>query len=250
MSRPIVPTSVATSDGDVYDIDCRRCERLARFLDAVKRAHPAYFCRPVPPFGAPTARLVIVGLAPGMHGANASGRPFTGDHAGILLYATLHKFGFATRPRSIAADDGLELVDARITNAVKCLPPANKPQPAEIRNCNRFLAADLAAMPAGAAVLALGRVAHEASLLALGLARRAHPFAHGAEYALADGARLFDSYHCSRYNTQTRRLTEAMFQQVFSAIVEYLAKGRRLSPESPGLAVNARASGVRGRRSA
>ena len=165
---------------------------------------------------------MVVGLAPGMHGANASGRPFTGDHAGLLLYATLFKFGFATRPTSIAVDDGLQLVGARITNAVKCLPPANKPLPAEIRNCNAFLAADLAQLPTGAAILALGTVAHDASLRALGVAKREHPFAHGAEHALPNDVYMFDCYHCSRYNTNTRRLTIAMFEAVFARIGQHL----------------------------
>jgi uracil-DNA glycosylase len=205
-----------------YDPDCRRCARLAHFLDDVRGMHPGYFCRPVPPFGDARAALVIVGLAPGMHGANASGRPFTGDHAGLLLYATLFKFGFATRPTSSGVDDGLELVGARITNAVKCLPPANKPLPVEISNCNAYLAADLAQLRPGAALLALGTIAHEASLRALGVARREYPFAHGAEHALPQGVRLFDCYHCSRYNTNTRRLTSAMFEAVFKRIVEHL----------------------------
>ena len=140
-------------------------------------ANPGYFCRPVPPFGARDAALVIVGLAPGRHGANASGRPFTGDHAGILLYATLHAYGFASQPVGAARDDGLALIDCRITNAVKCLPPDNKPAPAEIRACNGYLAADLAALPAGGAILALGRIAHDATLRALGRKPSAHAFA-------------------------------------------------------------------------
>jgi uracil-DNA glycosylase family 4 len=209
-----------------YDADCRRCPRLVSFLGAVRAQHPHYHCRPVPPFGAADARLVIVGLAPGMHGANATGRPFTGDYAGILLYATLFKFGFATHPEARGADDGLRLIDARITNAVKCLPPGNKPQPAEVRQCNAYLTAELSTLPAGAAVLALGRVAHDAALRALGLPLRTHVFSHGAEHALARGARLFDSYHCSRYNTNTRRLTTAMFEQVFAAITRHLATER------------------------
>lgn len=209
-----------------FDIDCRRCARLAAFLDAVHAEHPSYYCRPVPPFGAADARLVIVGLAPGMHGANATGRPFTGDYAGILLYATLFKFGFATHAEAIGVDDGLRLIEARITNAVKCLPPGNKPQPAEIRQCNAYLTAELSALPAAAAVLALGRVAHEATLRALGLPLRTHVFSHGAEHPLERGARLFDSYHCSRYNTNTGRLTTAMFEQVFAAIARHLATER------------------------
>jgi uracil-DNA glycosylase family 4 len=193
----------------------------------VHAKHPRYFCRPVPPFGPGDARLVIVGLAPGMHGANATGRPFTGDYAGRLLYATLFKFGFATRPESRGVDDGLRLLDARITNAVKCLPPGNKPLPAEIRECNAYLAAELSVLPASAAVLALGRVAHDATLRALGLPLRAHAFAHGAEHALEHGVRLFDSYHCSRTNTNTGRLTTAMFEQVFAAVARHLKRERK-----------------------
>ncbi|MEP6944015.1 MAG: uracil-DNA glycosylase [Betaproteobacteria bacterium] len=221
--RRLVERDSAPHDsGAVYDVDCRRCERLARFLDEVRVANPGYFCAPVPPFGPLDASLVIVGLAPGMHGANASGRPFTGDYAGILLYATLHKFGFASKPTSTGVDDGLELLGARITNAVKCLPPANKPLPAEIRNCNDYLAADLAQAAPGSAILALGTVAHEAGLRALSLPLREFAFAHGAEHALPAGLRLFDSYHCSRYNTNTRRLTTAMFEAVFARIVQHL----------------------------
>jgi len=180
----------------------------------VKRDHLAYCCKPVPPFGDPEARLLIVGLAPGMHGANRTGRPFTGDHAGILLYATLFKFGLSTAPVSTAADDGLTLKGARITNAVKCLPPANKPLPTEIKTCNAYLRAELAASHSVRAILALGTVAHEAVLRALDVPAKLHRFAHGAEHRLADGRILVDSYHCSRYNTQTRRLTAAMFEAV------------------------------------
>ena len=221
-ARAILPDSTAAQ---TYDADCRRCARLAAFLDKVRAGNPGYFCRPVPPFGARDAALVIVGLAPGMHGANASGRPFTGDHAGIILYRTLHAYGFATRPVATGRDDGLELVDCRITNAVKCLPPDNKPLPAEIHGCNGFLAADLAAVPAGGAILALGRIAHDATLSALAIRRSAVPFAHGARYDLGRGRALFDSYHCSRYNTNTGRLTEAMFTAVFDAIAAHLGRG-------------------------
>jgi uracil-DNA glycosylase family 4 len=198
----------------IFDAACRRCPRLAAFLDAVRIAEPEYYCRPVPPFGDPQARLLIVGLAPGMHGANRSGRPFTGDHAGILLYATLHKFGMATAPVSVSVRDGLELPGARITNAVKCLPPANKPLPVEIKECNGYLRAELAQSPNVRAILALGTIAHAAVLRALGLAPAQFPFAHGAEHALSAGRTLLDSYHCSRYNTQTRRLTPEMFEAV------------------------------------
>jgi uracil-DNA glycosylase family 4 len=215
----ILPEVRATA---AYDADCRRCPRLAAFLDSVRREHPDYFCRPVPPFGESRARLVIVGLAPGMHGANRTGRPFTGDFAGILLYATLHAYGFASRPASDSRDDGLALIDCRITNAVKCLPPGNKPAPGEVRECNAYLAADLAALPESAAVLALGRIAHDAALRALGLAGRGYPFAHGARHSLSQGRALFDSYHCSRYNTNTGRLTGPMFRAVFDGIAAHL----------------------------
>jgi uracil-DNA glycosylase family 4 len=210
-----------------FDPNCRRCARLASFLDVVRAEHDHYHCRPVPPFGAPAARLVIVGLAPGLHGANASGRPFTGDHAGILLYETLHAYGFASRPKSVSRDDGLALFDCRITNAVKCLPPGNKPLPAEVRACNGFLAADLSRLPAGGVVLALGRIAHDAALRALGRPPSAFAFAHGARHPLPNGAALFDSYHCSRYNTNTRRLTPAMFRAVFDDIAAHLGRAAR-----------------------
>ncbi|MGB6355160.1 MAG: uracil-DNA glycosylase [Steroidobacteraceae bacterium] len=197
-----------------FDPDCRRCPRLAAFLDAVRLDEPSYYCRPVPSFGDPKAPLLIVGLAPGMHGANRTGRPFTGDHAGILLYQTLYKFGLASGPTSIAADDGLELLRARITNSVKCLPPANKPLPLEIKACNDFLRVELANSPEVRVILALGAIAHAAVLRALDLAQGAHRFAHAAEYALSGDRMLLDSYHCSRYNTQTRRLTTPMFEQI------------------------------------
>lgn len=199
---------------NTFDLDCRRCPRLASFLDAVKIEHPGYTCRPVPPFGDPRARLLIVGLAPGKHGANRTGRPFTGDHAGILLYSTLFKSGMANAGTSISADDGLTLTGVRITNAVKCLPPENKPTPHEIQNCNSYLAAELARSREAIVILALGAIAHHAVLRACGAAAKQYKFAHGAEHALSDGRLLIDSYHCSRYNTQTRRLTTAMFEGV------------------------------------
>jgi uracil-DNA glycosylase family 4 len=170
----------------------------------------------VPAFGDPKAKLLIVGLAPGMHGANRTGRPFTGDHAGILLYATLFKFGLATAPTSTAANDGLKLMSARITNSVKCLPPANKPLPPEIKTCNEYLRAELAASHTVRAILALGRIAHEAVLRACDLPCKSYRFAHGAEHRLESGRVLIDSYHCSRYNTQTRRLTTPMFEAVIA----------------------------------
>ncbi len=201
-----------------FDPDCRACPRLAHFLDEVRARHPDYHARPVPAFGAARPGLLIVGLAPGMHGANRSGRPFTGDYAGVLLYQTLHQFGYASAPESVSVDDGLQLIDCRITNAVKCLPPANKPEPAEIRECNRFLAAELADLPDHASILALGRIAHQAVLRALNLKLRDYPFSHASDHRLPDGRRLVSSYHCSRYNTQTRRLTPEMFAVVFEKI--------------------------------
>jgi uracil-DNA glycosylase family 4 len=201
-----------------YDPSCRRCPRLAHFLDQVKADHPDYFCKPVPPFGDPAARLLIVGLAPGLHGANATGRPFTGDWCGPLLYSSLHRFGFASRPASLSADDGLKLLDCRITNAVKCLPPQNKPEPAEIRRCAGFLACELSASSQVRAILTLGTIAHQSVLLALGLKRAEYPFAHHRQHALPGGIILMNSYHVSRYNTQTGRLTEAMFHAVLKEV--------------------------------
>ena len=219
MPKPaILPDPPPPPAAPAYDPDCRRCPRLAEFRDEVKAEYPTYWCRPVPPFGDANAPLLIVGLAPGMHGANATGRPFTGDYAGILLYETLYDFGYATSAVSRTAADRIELVGCRITNAVKCLPPENKPLPVEVANCNAYLAADLHALPSNAAVLALGRIAHDATLMALGLRRAHHVFAHAATHRLPSGATLFDSYHCSRYNTNTGRLTRAMFRDVFAAI--------------------------------
>jgi uracil-DNA glycosylase len=214
----IVPGIAASA---TYDPGCRRCARLATFLDDVHAEHPDYWCKPVPPFGDDDARLLIVGLAPGMHGANASGRPFTGDFAGIILYETLHRYGFASSPLSIARDDGLTLIGCRINNSVKCLPPQNKPLPVEIGACNAYLAADLMQLRAGTALLALGRIAHDAVLTALGQRKSTFVFAHGARHDVRDLV-LFDSYHCSRYNTNTRRLTPAMFRAVFDDIAGYL----------------------------
>jgi len=204
-----------------FSIHCRHCPRLVAHLEAVREAHPAYHARPVPSFGDPAARLLVVGLAPGLHGANRTGRPFTGDHAGILLYATLHRFGYGSAPVSASADDGLRLRNCRITNAVRCLPPANKPTPGEVARCNGYLAAELAVLPPGGAILALGAIAHGAVLAALGLRPAHHRFAHGALHPLTGGRALFDSYHCSRYNTQTRRLTPPMFERVFEAIARH-----------------------------
>jgi uracil-DNA glycosylase family 4 len=176
--------------------------------------HPAYHNAPVPPFGDPDAKLIVVGLAPGAHGANRTGRPFTGDYAGVLLYRTLFAAGLASAPVAVNAADGMALTGCRITNAVKCLPPANKPTTGEADTCNAFLAAELATVPAGAVLLALGSIAHRAVLRAFGLKQSAYGFGHNRLHALPDGLRLLDSYHCSRYNTQTRRLTAPMFEAV------------------------------------
>jgi uracil-DNA glycosylase family 4 len=200
----------------MFDLDCRQCPRLASFLDEVGEEYPDYHARPVEPFGAKKIELLIVGLAPGMHGANATGRPFTGDHAGILLYQTLYDLGFSNKPVSVSADDGLKLKNCRITNAVKCLPPQNKPTTDEVKICNDFLKQELAELKPGTVVMALGTVAHGAVLRALGLKAGACKFGHGAEYVLPNGLWLLDSYHCSRYNTQTKRLTAEMFRDVFA----------------------------------
>jgi len=207
-----------------FTTDCRKCERLATFLDDVRVKYPDYFAKPVPSFGAPDARLLVVGLAPGMHGANATGRPFTGDHAGILLYATLHEYGFASQAEALSAADGLELIDCRITNAVRCLPPQNKPVGAEVNACNPYLAEELAMLTAGSVVLVLGSIAHKAVIKALGLRQADYKFGHEASFALPNDLTLLCSYHCSRYNTQTRRLTPEMFGNVFARARAELAK--------------------------
>lgn len=208
-----------------FQPNCRACPRLARHLDQVRAHYPDYHARPVAPFGDTSAKLLIIGLAPGMHGANRTGRPFTGDYAGILLYQTLYKFGFATHAKSISAEDELRLINCRITNAVKCLPPVNKPLPAEIRQCNSFLAAELSyfVSKGGQSLLALGAIAHQATLTALQLRKADYPFSHGAVHSITKELRLYDSYHCSRYNTQTKRLTELMFEQVFNKIQQDIA---------------------------
>lgn len=200
-------------------LECRQCKRLASHLAQVRKEHPDYHARPVPAFGVAVPKLLIVGLAPGMHGANRTGRPFTGDYAGILLYKTLHKYGLANQPGGASPDDGLQLKYCRITNAVKCLPPENKPLPAEVRQCSGYLKAEIAALPKRAALLALGTVSHQAVLRALGLKVADHKFQHGACHDLPSGNLLFDSYHCSRYNTSTRRLTAEMFDAVIASIV-------------------------------
>lgn len=206
----------------LFDPACRRCPRLADFREQSGRRYPGYHAAPVPAFGDEDPRWLIVGLAPGMHGANRTGRPFTGDHAGIMLYETLHALGVSSRAVSESKDDGLTLRHVRITNAVKCLPPENKPTPAEARTCNGFLGAELAAHKRVKVLVALGRIAHDAILDAVGATRSAYKFGHAAEHRLEDGRWLIDSYHCSRYNTQTRRLTAEMFRAV-------LARAQQLS---------------------
>jgi uracil-DNA glycosylase family 4 len=196
-------------------LDCPRCPRLVEFRHRHRHAEPDWHNAPVPSFGDLTARLLIVGLAPGLKGANRTGRPFTGDYAGELLYPTLKKFELATGAYASRADDGLRLIDCRISNAVRCVPPENKPEPREIANCNGFLAEEIAAMPRLKAILALGAIAHGAVLAALGERKSAHPFKHGAVHRLGSGALLADSYHCSRYNTNTGVLTRPMFEAVF-----------------------------------
>jgi len=187
---------------------------LATFLDSVRAEHPDYHAAPVPAFGDEKPHLLIVGLAPGMHGANRSGRPFTGDFAGILLYQTLFDLGLSNQPTSDSADDALKLNGVRISNAVKCLPPQNKPETAEIKQCNTFLKNEIAALSDDCKLLALGKIAHDAVLRAYDLKLSALKFAHAAEHWLPDGRTLFDSYHCSRYNQNTRRLTADMFKSV------------------------------------
>jgi uracil-DNA glycosylase family 4 len=207
-------------------VDCPRCSRLLDYRRSNRQAEPTWHNAPVPSFGAADARLLIVGLAPGVRGANRTGRPFTGDYAGDLLYATLLETGFASGHYRADPADGLALIDARITNAVRCVPPQNKPTPAEIATCRDYLSATIRAMPRLGAILVLGRIAHESSLAALGQRRAAFPFAHGACYDLPHvrpgGLRLHCSYHCSRYNTQTRRLTPEMFRAVVQRVRDEL----------------------------
>ncbi len=204
---------------DQFNVNCTLCPRLSRFLTDVRKEYPDYHARPVAPFGARLGAkkpgLLIVGLAPGMHGANATGRPFTGDHAGILLYQTLHKFGFSNQANATSIDDGLKLINCRITNAVKCLPPQNKPEGKEIATCNQYLKNELDSLPPGTVVIALGTIAHNAVLKALNLKLKEYKFVHNYKHTLPDNKCLVDSYHCSRYNTQTKRLTTAMFEEVF-----------------------------------
>ncbi len=217
MSTPQAPTQQP-------DRDCPLCPRLADFRHEWQAQEPEWFNAPVPGFGPHDARLLIVGLAPGVRGANRTGRPFTGDYAGDLLYSTLLKYGFARGVFKASPDDGLELMDARIVNAVRCVPPENKPTPAEIRTCRPFLHSEMDTMPKLRAVITLGKIAHDSTLATLGVPASRLKFGHGVSGDV-EGVRLFASYHCSRYNTNTGRLTTAMFHDIFEAVRDYLAKG-------------------------
>ncbi len=205
-----------------FDINCTACPRLSVFLREVKQKYPDYHAAPVAPFGDEKAQLLIVGLAPGMHGANATGRPFTGDYAGLLLYETLYESGFSNQPEATSQTDGLMLVNCRITNAVKCLPPQNKPLGAEINQCNTFLRAEIESLESTRVIMALGNIAHQAVLKAYGLKLKQIAFSHNQAAKLPDGKWLVSSYHCSRYNIQTKRLTRAMFQDVFTTIEQLI----------------------------
>ena len=211
-----------TNNKKEFDPDCKDCPRLYDFLLEVKEKHPDYHARPVPAFGAANPKLLIVGLAPGMHGANATGRPFTGDYAGLLLYATLYEYGFSNQVLAESLDDGLQLKHCRITNAVKCLPPQNKPNGGEIKQCNHFLQAEIAQVPENSVILALGNIAHQAVLKAYSMPLKSAVFGHNVMHHLPDGRYLIASYHCSRYNIQTKRLTKAMFADVFDRIGKIL----------------------------
>lgn len=209
---------------------CPLCPRLAEFRANNAAAHPNWFNGPAPSFGDARSELLIVGLAPGLNGANRTGRPFTGDFAGVLLYETLVKFGFARGVYKERPDDGLTLVNAMITNAVRCVPPQNKPSAAEIATCRRFLTARIDALPQLRAVVCLGRIAHDATLAALGTGKSAHRFAHGARHEpVRGGLALFDSYHCSRYNTNTGRLTPEMFEDVFRDVSAFLGAAAKVA---------------------
>jgi uracil-DNA glycosylase family 4 len=203
-------------------LDCPLCPRLVAFRQDSRRQFPDWHNAPVSSFGDPDARLLIIGLAPGLRGANRTGRPFTGDYAGVLLYETLLAYGFARGSYQEHRDDGLQLIDCMITNAVRCVPPANKPETGEINTCRQFLTATMASLPRLKAIVVLGKIAHDSTLRALGRKLSAHPFAHGARHALPAPYTLFDSYHCSRYNTNTGVLTPEMFRSVFAAVRNYL----------------------------
>ena len=218
----------AAQGPDAPGRDCPLCPRLAEYRQANRVANPDWFNAPVPSFGGLDARLLVVGLAPGVRGANRTGRPFTGDFAGVLLYQTLLKFGLASGTYGANPADGLQLRDCRVTNAVRCVPPGNLPTPVETRACNPFLAAEMAAMPRLRGVLALGGLAHQAALRARGLRQSHVPFQHGAVHLLPDGLLLADSYHVSRLNTNTGRLTQAMFEATVEALLGRLGSTHRI----------------------
>lgn len=205
-----------------FDPKCKACPRLVKHLQAIKAMYPGYYSGPVNSFGDPEGQLLIVGLAPGLHGANASGRPFTGDASGLVLYQMLYDYGFSNQPESVSVNDGLRLVNCQISNAVKCLPPANKPNAQEINTCNPFLKAEIEKLPQNGVILVLGSIAHKAVLKVYDLKLGSMTFAHNNTYDLPDGRFLIDSYHCSRYNMQTKRLTHDMFADVFRTVVKKL----------------------------
>jgi len=219
---------------------CALCPRLVGYRGANQEKEPQWFNGAVPSFGSADARLLIVGLAPGLNGANRTGRPFTGDYAGDLLYATLLEFGFAKGHYDARPDDGLSLVDCMITNAVRCVPPENKPTPAEIATCLPFLKARIATLPNLVAILALGRIAHDSTLGAFGCRKSQFSFGHGRRHALPGDIAFFDSFHCSRYNTNTRRLTPEMFRDVFAAIRELFASSEPVLATPSGSSANPR----------
>ena len=208
---------------DTYDPNCQKCNRLTNFLAEVKGQHPTYFCKPVPAFGHNKSRLLVVGLAPGMHGANRTGRPFTGDYAGVSLYKNLHKYGFSNDDESISSSDNLELINCKITNAVKCLPPQNKPNGSEINNCNGYLRNEILMLEKGSIILALGGIAHRAIIKSLLLKQADYKFGHGNEHKV-NYLQLINSYHCSRYNLNTKRLTLPMFEEIFNRVSMLLRK--------------------------
>jgi len=223
-SNGIAPDQ-ASPDSNRTDPDrnCARCDRLVAFREKHRGLEPSWFNAPVPTFCGRNVKLLIVGLAPGLRGANRTGRPFTGDFAGDLLYETLIEFGLATGRYAARSDDGLTLIKTAITNAVRCVPPENKPIGEEIRACRPFLERTIAAYDDLKAIVLLGRIAHDTTLTTLGLKRSAHPFAHAAEHRIGNDLVLFDSYHCSRYNTNTRRLTPDMFKAVFRNVARHIA---------------------------
>ena len=202
-----------------FTVACQQCNRLSSFLSEKRKEFPDYYNLPVPSFGPASAQLLIVGLAPGLHGANRTGRPFTGDYAGVLLYETLFKYGFSSEIKSVSSSDQLKMNNCRISNAVRCVPPQNKPLPEEVAHCRGFLFSEIAQLPEDGIILALGRIAHQSIVKSMNLSSSKYHFSHGIVHSLPESKiKLVDSYHCSRYNTQTRRLTKDMFRQVFETI--------------------------------